>query len=102
MVVADGKPSFNIVLQGASRGVLVIEEETHDAVGAADGDVIGVEIGSPNRAGKHLRHNNAVHHDDSKESILKTHPLCEFCRIPELVCVLEAAQGTKMVSDGAQ
>ena len=61
MVVADGKPSFNIVLQGASGGVLVIEEETHDAVGAADGDVIGVEIGSPNRAGKHLQQ-NMYHH----------------------------------------
>ena len=61
MVVDDGKPSFNIVLQGASRGVLVIEEETHDAVGAADGDVIGVEIGSPNRAGKHLQQ-NMYHH----------------------------------------
>ena len=61
MVVVDGKPSLNIVLQGASGGVLVIEEEAHDAVGAADGDVIGVEIGSPNRAGKHLQQ-NMYHH----------------------------------------
>ena len=54
MLVADGKPTVNFVLRGASRGVLVIQEEPHNAVGAADGDVIPVEIGSPHRAGENL------------------------------------------------
>lgn len=55
-LVADGHAAANLILLDA-RGVTVpvVEEEPDNAVGGADGDVVHVEIDSPNRSAKHLQ-----------------------------------------------
>ena len=54
MLVADGHAAVDLILENRGATVSVIEEEPDDTVGGADGDVIHVEINSPNRAGEHL------------------------------------------------